>query len=229
MGRQKLFPLLLEVEWNQAHMADRLFFTTISRRILVPGFALLALSLVPIAPTLANTDCDKNTDQSTWWTEKQPNGHRWVKVKLRIQASPEVVWHAIKHEQNGDSDLIYSKVISRAPGDTVSEQKLGHLPFIGTATSTMHTTEVPLKRIEYTMLKSDRFKAFEGSWVLTPAPNKSTYLELSSYCDIGIPIPRPIREGITVKKLEKRLANVKRNSELSKFQIAEKPQAERVD
>jgi len=113
----------------------------------------------------------------------------------------------------------------------VSEQKLHHLPIIGTAVSTMHTTEVPLKRIDYEMVKSDRFKALEGSWVLNPGPNKkSTYLELSSYCDIGIPLPRPIRDGITVKKLEKRLANVKKNSEFAQVQIAEdKARAERVD
>jgi hypothetical protein len=66
--------------------------------------------------------------------------------------------------------------------------------------------------------------------VLNPGPNKSTYLELSSYCDIGIPVPRPIREGITVKKLEKRLANVKKNSEYAQVQIAEdKSQTERLN
>lgn len=165
-----------------------------------------------------------------WWTEKQPNGHRWVKAKMLIQAPSEVVWQSIHNEQSADQDLVYRKVISRGVNDVVSEQKLHHLPIIGTAVSTMHTTEVPLKRIDYEMVKSDHFKALEGSWVLTPGPNKSTYLELSSYCDIGIPIPRPIRDGITVKKLEKRLANVKKNSEFGQVPIAaDKPQTERVN
>lgn len=161
-------------------------------------------------------------EEFKWWTEKQANGHRWVKAQMLIQATPEIVWQSIHNEQNADQDLVYRKIISKGVNDVVSEQKLHHLPIIGTAVSTMHTTEVPLKRIDYEMVKSDRFKALEGSWVLHPGPNKkSTYLELSSYCDIGIPMPRPIRDGITVKKLEKRLANVKKNSEYAQVQIAE--------
>ncbi len=210
-------------------MADSLFFTTVSARLVLSFLAMAVLSYLPIAPTLAKNNTDRSSE-FTWWTEKQPNGHRWVKAKLHIQASPEIVWQSIHSEQNGDADLVYRKVLSHGLNDVVSEQKLAHLPIIGTAVSTMHTTEVPLKRIDYSMVKSDRFKALEGSWVLTPASNKCTYLELSSYCDIGIPIPRPLREGITVKKLEKRLVNVKHNSELAQFQIAaEKTPAERLD
>ncbi len=197
-------------------------------RLVLAILAAAILFSVAINPTWANNSAYRSSE-FTWWTEKQPNGHRWVKAKLLIQAPTEIVWQSIHNEQNGDADLVYRKIISHGLNDVVSEQKLAHLPIIGTAVSTMHTTEVPLKRIDYSMVKSDRFKALEGSWVLTPATNKSTYLELSSYCDIGIPIPRPLREGITVKKLEKRLANVKHNSELAQFQLAEKPPAERLD
>jgi hypothetical protein len=189
--------------------------------------AALVLFTFGIQPARAHSVVDKGSE-FTWWTEKQPNGHRWVKAKLLIQATPEIVWQSIHNEQNADQDLVYRKVLSRGVNDVVSEQKLAHLPIIGTAISTMHTTEVPLKRIDYTLVKSDHFKALEGSWVLIPGPNKNTYLELSSYCDIGIPIPRPIHEGITVKKLEKRLANVKRNSEFAQVQIAVKSQAEKT-
>jgi len=186
--------------------------------------AVVAASLIPAA------HAGNASTEFSWWTEKQSNGHRWVKAKLLIQATSEIVWQSIHNEQNADQDLVYRKVISRGVNDVVSEQKLHHLPIIGTAVSTMHTTEVPIKRIDYEMVKSDRFKALEGSWVLTPGPNKSTYLELSSYCDIGIPIPRPIHEGITVKKLEKRLANVKKNSEFAQVQIAtDKDQADRLN
>jgi len=191
------------------------------------SFLLLALTLLSASATFAA----EAPTEFKWWTEKQPNGHRWVKAQMLIQATPDIVWQSIHNEQNADQDLVYRKIISKGVNDVVSEQKLHHLPIIGTAVSTMHTTEVPLKRIDYEMVKSDRFKALEGSWVLNPGPNKkSTYLELSSYCDIGIPLPRPIRDGITVKKLEKRLANVKKNSEFAQVQIAEdKARAERVD
>lgn len=191
------------------------------------SFTTLSICAV-VLPVCAHED-HANKSEFSWWTEKQPNGHRWVKAKLLIKASPEVVWQSIHNEQNADQDLVYRKILSHGINDVVSEQKLHHLPIIGTAVSTMHTTEVPMKRIDYTMIKSDRFKALEGSWVLSPGPNKSTYLELSSYCDIGIPVPRPIRDGITVKKLEKRLANVKKNSE-SQVQIAtDKNQPDRVN
>jgi hypothetical protein len=186
--------------------------------------AMLAASLIPAA------QAGNAPTEFSWWTEKQTNGHRWVKAKMLIQATSELVWQSIHNEQNADQDLVYRKVISRGVNDVVSEQKLHHLPIIGSAVSTMHTTEVPLKRIDYELVKSDHFKALEGSWVLTSGPNKSTYLELSSYCDIGIPIPRPIREGITVKKLEKRLENVKKNSEFAQVQIAaDKAQADRLN
>lgn len=196
-------------------------------RALVPAALSITVAIVSAIPA---AQAGESPTEFKWWTEKQPNGHRWVKAKMWIQAPSEVVWNSIHNEQSADQDLVYRKVISRGVNDVVSEQKLHHLPIIGTAVSTMHTTEVPLKRIDYEMVKSDHFKALEGSWVLTPGPNKSTYLELSSYCDIGIPIPRPIRDGITVKKLEKRLANVKKNSEFSQVPIAaDKPQTERVN
>lgn len=191
---------------------------------------LSALIAIFAVSAMSAAQAAESPTEFKWWTEKQPNGHRWVKAKMLIQAPSEVVWQSIHNEQGADQDLVYRKVLSRGVNDVVSEQKLHHLPIIGTAVSTMHTTEVPLKRIDYEMVKSDHFKALEGSWVLTPGPNKSTYLELSSYCDIGIPIPRPIRDGITLKKLEKRLANVKKNSEFSQLPIAaDKPQTDRVN
>lgn len=193
--------------------------------------AALLMIIFSLVCSISAASAAEPVTEFKWWTERQPNGHRWVKAQMLIQATPDIVWQSIHNEQNADQDLVYRKIISKSINDVVSEQKLHHLPFIGTAVSTMHTTEVPLKRIDYQMVKSDRFKALEGSWVLNPGPNnKSTYLELSSYCDIGIPIPHPIRDGITVKKLEKRLVNVKKNSEYAQIQIAEdKLQNERLN
>lgn len=192
--------------------------------------ALLAVAFLTCSlPSEVFAAETNKASEFSWWTEKQPNGHRWVKAKMLIKASSDIVWNSIHNEQNADQDLVYRKVLSKGVNDVVSEQKLDHLPIIGTATSTMHTTEVPLKRIDYELVKSDRFKALEGSWVLTPGPNKTTYLELSSYCDIGIPVPRPIRDGITVKKLEKRLQNVRKNSEYAQLQIAGNQENKPVD
>jgi hypothetical protein len=87
----------------------------------------------------------------------------------------------------------------------------------------MKNVEVPLERIDYNMVTSDRFKALEGSWVLSPGkePNE-TYLELSSYVDMGLPIPRGMVEGVTGKKLQRRLSNVKAMAEATQTRLAKK-------
>jgi ribosome-associated toxin RatA of RatAB toxin-antitoxin module len=78
----------------------------------------------------------------------------------------------------------------------------------------MHQHEVPLQRIDYKLLKSDHFKAMEGSWVFTSAENgRATILELSTHLDMGVPVPKMIMNGLTQKKIERRLAHVKEAAE----------------
>jgi hypothetical protein len=154
-------------------------------------------------------------------SEQKPNGHRWVKAKILIKACPHVVWETVHEERKKDPDLAYSKVLTEGKNHATLEQKFALIPLIGTATCVMSNREVPLERIDYEMISSDRFKAMEGSWVLSPGtdPN-STYLELSTYCDIGVPIPRPMIEGVTTKKLQRRLGHVKEMAESTQIRLA---------
>ncbi len=63
----------------------------------------------------------------------------------------------------------------------------------------------------------------EGSWVLTPCDEgRHTKLELSSHLDLGLPVPRPFMNGITSKKIQKRLANIKDMAEHSNARVASK-------
>lgn len=188
-------------------------------RINLCQLALLAylfqhpLTQASAAETMVKTHPVKETS-SVWWTEKQVNGHPWIKVKVLIGAPASAVWQAMHKNCEHDPDVVQRKVISKSGNEETLEEKLGWLPLVGTATCTLHSTEIPLERMDYSMVSSDRFKALEGSWVLTPGPGTdSTYLELSSYCDIGIPVPRFLREGITVKKLQTRLLIVKKVAE----------------
>lgn len=152
------------------------------------------------------------------------NGHKWMTAKVLIKAPPHVVWQAVHEERQLDPDLEYSKILEKK-GDShesTLEQKFVMLPIIGTAICVMKNTEVPHERIEYSLLRSDRFKALEGAWVLTPAEEgKSTILELSSYIDMGMPIPRHFVDGATVKKLEKRVRNVRHHAEINQVRLAQ--------
>jgi len=172
------------------------------------------------------TECRKATQkEAVLSTEQKDNGHRWVKARIRIEAAPHVVWETVHEERSKDPELEYSKVLSHDPATNhlTLEQKFSVLPVFGTATCVMKNIEVPLQRIDYSMISSDKFKAFEGSWVLSPGAHANeTYLELSSYCDIGLPIPRMMVEGATGKKLQRRLANVRAMAEATQTRLARK-------
>ena len=152
------------------------------------------------------------------------SGKPRVKASITIKAPPEVVWDAVHEQRKSDPELAYSKVLRQGINEATLEQKFMVIPVIGSAVCTMNTQEVPNRRIDYQMVKSDRFKAMEGSWVLTPsADGKSTTLELSSHVDLGLPVPRGMMNGVTQKKLERRLAHVRELAEKAK--VAQKPGA----
>lgn len=146
--------------------------------------------------------------------QKADSKRRFVKGRVLINASPHVVWDSVHEERKHDPDLEYSKVVEEKANIKMLEQKFNLIPVIGSATCLMKQDEVVNQRIDYTMVKSDRFKAFEGSWVLTPTEDgKGTILELSSHIDMGLPIPRGIVENFQGKKLGRRLTNVKKMAE----------------
>lgn len=168
------------------------------------------------------TPCQETSKEAVVSTQKQANGHRWVKARILIKATPHVVWETVHEERRRDPDMEYSKVLQQKDNQATLEQKFALIPVIGTATCVMRNVEVPLQRIDYNMISSDRFKAFEGSWVLSPGEDSSsTYLELASYCDMGIPVPRSMIEGITGKKLQRRLSNVKIMAEATQTRLAQ--------
>lgn len=138
----------------------------------------------------------------------------WVTGKVTIKAPVSTVWYSVHEERKKDPDLAYSKVLEQSEHEVTLEQKFVLLPMLGTSVCVMKDTEIPQQRIDYHLLKSDHFKALEGSWVLTPsADGKSTVLELSSHIDLGIPVPRCFVNGALSKKIERRLDHVKTMAE----------------
>jgi Polyketide cyclase / dehydrase and lipid transport len=150
-------------------------------------------------------------------------GATWCTARTTIKAPPEIVWRAVHDERQNDPDISYSKVLEQSDNQFQLEQKFCFIPFLGTSTCVTHQTEVPNQRIDYKLIKSDHFKAMEGSWVLSPADGgKSTVLEFSSHLDLGLPVPRMLMDGVTSKKMEKRLAHIKVMAEKNHAAIAEK-------
>ena len=151
-------------------------------------------------------------------------GATWCTARTTIKAPPEVVWRAVHEERQSDPDIAYSKVLEQSENQIKLEQKFCFIPFLGTSTCVTHQTEVPNQRIDYKLLKSDHFKAMEGSWVLSPAEGgRSTVLEFSSHLDLGLPVPKMLMDGVTSKKMEKRLAHIKQMAEKNHAAIANQP------
>jgi hypothetical protein len=79
---------------------------------------------------------------------------------------------------------------------------------------------VPLKRIDYSMITSNQFKTFEGSWVLTP-DGENTIVDLTSSLDPGLRVPfwKEITKMATMKHIKKRLADVQHDAESAQQQL----------
>lgn len=168
------------------------------------------------APLITLTDSEKaklGKRQVVIGNQAKPNGRRWVTAKVKINAHPSVVWEAVHEERKSDPDLAYSKILEEGKNEKTLEQKFQLLPVIGTSVCVIKSHEIPNKRIDYYLLKSDRFKAVEGSWLLQPTEDGSTILELGSYIDIGVPAPRSFVESIAGKKLERRVNAVRKFAE----------------
>lgn len=141
--------------------------------------------------------------------------------QVLVKATPKVVWKAIHEERKFDAGLEYSKELSSEGNSSIIEQKFVRIPILGSVVATTKQTETPYSRIDYTLLKSDRFKKLEGSWILEPVEGgKSTRLSLSSQLDIGIPFSQLFTRNASNKKLVERVASVKRLAEADQARLA---------
>ncbi|MBX9939529.1 MAG: SRPBCC family protein [Candidatus Obscuribacterales bacterium] len=166
------------------------------------------------------SDPDRDLNRELNKVEARDNS-QWASGSIVIKAPPEVVWQAVHDERNSDPDLAYSKILEQGENECKLEQKFTFIPVIGTAVCQMYNHEVPNERIDYKLIKSDRFKAMEGSWVLTAMEEGKTRLDLSTNLDMGIPVPRGMVNAITAKKLATRLKHVKEMAETRHAKLAQ--------
>lgn len=151
------------------------------------------------------------------------------KLETVINAKPEVVYNAILKLRDESKDTV--KEVSRdGQHACVLEETFNDLPVIGTAKCTYKEVYIPFKKIEYSMVKSEKFRAFEGSWLLSPtADGQSTNLSLSSFVDVDLPVPfcKQLCKMSTMRGLKRRLKLVRESCEKQtlsmKSQTAEHP------
>lgn len=187
----------------------------------------LATSLVQYtaeAHTAANTAAEHKlleAGQAVNFTNTRPEGERWATARILIEAPPMVVWNTVHAERDHDPDIMYSRVLEQGVNECVLEQKFSVMPVVGSAVCVMRQVEKPLKRIDYCLIRSDRFKSLKGSWILTPtADGNMTYLELSTFADTGLRLPRVLVDSFTAQKLERRLTNIKHMAEAEQLRVA---------
>ena len=92
------------------------------------------------------------------------------------------------------------------------EQKFNSLPIVGEATCLLVQEETPLKRIDYKMVRSDKFKEMWGSWIIEENPN-GVSLSLHSVLDTGLPMAQTVTNSFLKSKIDARLARVKTAAE----------------
>lgn len=111
-----------------------------------------------------------------------------VKHTVLINASPDRVWAAIQHQRKADD---HRRLISYDGTAATLHETFASLPIVGEASCVYVEHEsTPNERIDYNLLKSDRFAVFQGSWILSPGKDgHSTLVELSNTIDPGIRVP----------------------------------------
>ena len=136
-----------------------------------------------------------------------------VHEQILIKASPRVVWQSMQEQRKIDPDSQYCKAALDNARPVVEQKFVFPSPF-GDAECTLHLSETFAQRVDFRLIESEDLKKMEGCWTLTPQDHgQSTRLELSSYVDPYMCIPRFLTNGVISHKVKKNLAMVKRIAE----------------
>jgi len=143
-----------------------------------------------------------STMSAVWAHDK--TSQKGVSASVIIHASQDNVWTAIC-----DTKSFEENIKSVKGNEAIVEQKLGSLPIFGSTHVLVRTRVFPQSRIEYDLLESNHLKELNGAWILTPINKERTKLELTSYCDPGLPVPRFLVNAYTQGRCKNRLRRVK--------------------
>jgi hypothetical protein len=130
-----------------------------------------------------------------------------------VDAKPDAVWSAIRQFRRSSPNRT---LLQENKQQALIEERFADLPIIGDAKAVIREMELPPNQIDYSLVKSDKLTAFEGSWFIVPSPDgKSTLVKLSSRTETGLHVPfsQCITRQSTSKELRCRLAAIKRLAE----------------
>ena len=187
-------------------------FAVVSLVVTASTFLLASQSVGAKSPMITN--CAK-TDSADADSAQRGPCHEII-----INATPEAVYKAIIQLREDSKDTV--KQLSQESNSCVLEETFGPLPFVGDVKCVYKEVYTPCRRIEYSLVRSSRFKAFEGRWTINPtADGASTRLSLSSYVDVDIVIPfvKQITRIQTSMAVKERLQEVRMTCE--KMRVAE--------
>ena len=129
-----------------------------------------------------------------------------VKHSIVVNAKAEHVWTAIQHNRKLDD---HRKLISYDGSAATLHETFASLPIVGAASCVYVENEsTPGERIDYSMVSSERFAVFQGTWLLSPGKNPNeTVVELSNAIDPGIRVPfwQDITKMAASKMVKRRL------------------------
>ena len=137
-----------------------------------------------------------------------------VSATIVVKAPPVRCWDTIIAQRTAEPEK--RKIISQNGAKTVMKETYHNLPIIGDAYLEYEEVATPHTTLVARLLKSDKFKAFDSKWTLTPtADGKGTTITLYTYLNTGlwIPFAQQITNRQTRKDITERLAYIKKLAE----------------
>lgn len=123
-----------------------------------------------------------------------------------IDEPASIVWRALQDLRTTDGQK--RRLVSYSNNEAVIEEKFPSLPIVGDSTCLYKECEVvPERQIDYSLIRSDHFKVFEGKWNLERLPGGRTKVSLSSNLDTGMRVPfwRELTRAATSRSVKHRL------------------------
>lgn len=136
-----------------------------------------------------------------------------AEASIYIFRNPPTVWTAIQQQRHYGPDVLESTELWRDGNIVKIRQKHIFASPVGVATMTLLCHEFPYVQINYTLIESDKFTKFQGSWLIEATP-KGTKLTLICNVKLKNPfIPQFIINSVMKARLKKRVEEVKHYSE----------------
>lgn len=133
-----------------------------------------------------------------------------ISGSILVNATPTAVFNAIKKSRY--QEPARRRVVATDTTSCVLEENFKGVPVLGDVVCRYKEVEVGIQRIEYQILTSDKFKAFDGAWELEPVQEgKATRLKLSSHVEpqMHVPFAKQLSAMGTKKDIKRRLSHIK--------------------